>query len=48
LSDLLHRADLALLEAKRMGRDRAVHWSEALRPARADPVQPRASVSSHY
>jgi diguanylate cyclase (GGDEF)-like protein len=30
LSDLLHRADLALLEAKRSGRDRIVHWSPAL------------------
>jgi diguanylate cyclase (GGDEF)-like protein len=30
LSDLLHRADLALLEAKRLGRDCIVHWSAAL------------------
>jgi diguanylate cyclase (GGDEF)-like protein len=30
LSDLLHRADLALLEAKRSGRNRIVHWSPAL------------------
>ena len=30
LSDLLHRADLALLEAKRSGRDRIVQWSESL------------------
>ena len=48
LSDLLHRADLALLEAKRAGRDRVVHWSEALRPARTGPVQPRASVTPQY
>lgn len=30
LSDLLHRADLALLEAKRQGRNRIVPWSPAL------------------
>lgn len=30
LSDLLHRADLALLEAKRQGRNRIVSWSPAL------------------
>jgi diguanylate cyclase (GGDEF)-like protein len=35
LSDLLHRADLALLEAKRSGRDRIVHWSRTLEPATA-------------
>ena len=30
LSDLLHRADIALLTAKRSGRDRSVVWSPAL------------------
>ena len=30
LSDLLHRADLALLEAKRQGRNRIVSWSPGL------------------
>lgn len=30
LSDLLHRADMALLEAKRQGRDRIVPWRPAL------------------
>ena len=33
LSDLLHRADLALLAAKRNGRNRIVHWSPALEAA---------------
>lgn len=48
LSDLLHRADLALLEAKHLGRDRLVHWSEALGPALPRAVQPRASgVRNH-
>ena len=31
LSDLLHRADLALLDAKHQGRDRIVSWSPALK-----------------
>ena len=30
LSDLLHRADLALLTAKRAGRNRSVAWSSEL------------------
>jgi len=30
LSDLLHRADLALLHAKRTGRNRIVRWRENL------------------
>jgi diguanylate cyclase (GGDEF)-like protein len=33
LSDLLHRADLALLAAKRNGRNRIVHWSPELAAA---------------
>jgi diguanylate cyclase (GGDEF)-like protein len=30
LSDLLHRADLALLSAKRTGRNRIVQWTDGL------------------
>ena len=43
LSDLLHRADLALLEAKRQGRDRLVHWHSGLAPVAAS--RPHAAVS---
>ena len=43
LSDLLHRADLALLEAKRQGRDRLVHWHSGLTPVAAS--RPHAAVS---